>query len=173
MERNAYFAGGCFWCVTPVFRSRKGVLSVTSGYCGGDETDPTYEAVKSQTTGHRETVRIVYDDALISFDRLLAIFLDNVDPFDGGGQFIDRGRSYTLAVYFADETEKEAACRALDALAQSAGRTPCVAVEPYKRFYPAEEFHQDYFLKNPEAFAEELRTSGRAPYRPSPAPGSD
>ena len=65
---------------------------MTSGYCGGDETDPTYEAVKSQTTGHRETVRIVYDDALISFDRLLAIFLDNVDPFDGGGQFIDRGR---------------------------------------------------------------------------------
>ena len=155
--KNAYFAGGCFWCVTPIFKIQRGVISVTSGFSGGDEKDPSYEDVKAQKTGHRETVRIEYDDAVISFEKLLEIFLANVDVYDGEGQYIDRGRSYTLAVYFNDNAERAAAERRIKELE---GKT-FVAVEPFKSFYPAAEEHQDYYLKNPEEFEKELRTSGR------------
>ncbi len=160
--KQAYFAGGCFWCITPTFRELPGVVGVVSGFSGGTEANPSYEAVKHQQTGHRETIAIDYDPDLVSYETLMGIFLDSVDPFDDGGQFIDRGRSYTLAVYWQEESERQAAMAALDALAQSAGRAPAVAVEPFRGFYPAEEYHQDYDLKNPEAFARELEESGRA-----------
>ena len=107
--RSAYFAGGCFWCITPVFAELPGVISVISGYCGGDEVDPCYEDVKSQNTGHRETVKIEYDEKKLSYPQLLKLFFENVDISDSGGQYIDRGRSYTLAVYYTCEVEKEAA----------------------------------------------------------------
>lgn len=161
MTNYAYFAGGCFWCITPIYKIQKGVLAVTAGYCGGDEEFPTYEDVKSQRTGHRETICVEYDGGRIGFERLLEIFLINVDPFDAGGQFIDRGRSYTLAVYYTTEDERRAAERAICALEERAGKKAHIALEPYKRFYPAEEYHQDYYLKNPEAFEEELIKSGR------------
>ena len=103
--KQAYFAGGCFWCITPTFRSLPGVAAVTSGYCGGEQKDAFYEAVKQQRTGHRECIRIDYDPTQASYGALLQIYLDSVDPFDAGGQFIDRGFSYTLAVYYATETE--------------------------------------------------------------------
>lgn len=159
--KNAYFAGGCFWCITPVFDRLEGILSVTSGYCGGDEADPTYEQVKHQQTHHRETIRIAYDEEILSYEKLLQVFLANVDPFDGGGQFIDRGLSYTLAVYYADPQEEQAARAGIAALAQKSGQEVCVAVEPLKTFYDAEEYHQDYYRKNPEAFEKELEESGR------------
>ncbi|MBO4423613.1 MAG: peptide-methionine (S)-S-oxide reductase MsrA [Clostridia bacterium] len=155
--RYAYFAGGCFWCITPVFSEADGVLSVVSGYCGGDENDPSYDDVKAQKTGHRETVMIQYDENRISYDSLLGLFFDNVDVTDGGGQYIDRGRSYTLAVYYQTEEEKEAALSAV----ASRGCAGTVAVEAYKRFYPAEEYHQNYYLKNPELFGKEMTDSGR------------
>ena len=155
--KNAYFAGGCFWCVTPVFAELPGVISVTSGYCGGDEADPSYEAVKSQTTGHRETVKIEYDDSKISYASLLDVFFDNVDITDGGGQFIDRGRSYTLAVYYSSDEEKQAALNKINAL----GCADTVALEEYKKFYDAEEYHQNFYLKKPEKFKEEIILSGR------------
>lgn len=161
MIRRAYFAGGCFWCVTPIYKFQKGVISVRCGYSGGREENPTYEEVKSQKTGHRETIRVTYDDAQIAFDRLFEIFLFNVDPFDGGGQYIDRGRSYTLAVYYTCEEERQTAARRLDALEKERGEKTFVALEPFSVFYEAEENHQDYFEKNPEAFEEELRASGR------------
>lgn len=156
----AYFAGGCFWCITPPFRDLPGVIDVTSGYCGGEETAPAYADVKAQRTGHRETVRVEYDPEQVTFSVLLDTLLANVDPFDGGGQFIDRGHSYTLAVYYETPGE-EAAARERLARLGAEGRTSAVAVEPLRAFWPAEEYHQDYDLKNPEAFAEELRTSGR------------
>ena len=161
MARQAYFAGGCFWCISPVFRSLPGVKGVESGYSGGAEADPAYEDVKKQRTGHRETVRLDYDEAETSFGRLMEVFLKNVDPFDGGGQFIDRGRSYTLAVYYTCEEERAEARRQLDALAQETEKTPQVALEPFSAFYRAEEYHQDYDLKNPEAFQKEIEESGR------------
>jgi len=159
--KTAYFAGGCFWCITPTFNELDGVHSVISGYCGGDEINPAYKDVKSQKTGHRETIRIDYDEANVRYDELLALFLSCVDPFDGGGQFIDRGHSYTLAVYYQTEEEKTAAQRQIAALAAQTGREVCIAVEPCKRFYPAEEEHQDYYLKHPEEFEKELIDSGR------------
>ena len=158
---NAYFAGGCFWCITPTFREWKGVSQVVSGYSGGMEENPTYEAVKQQLTSHRETIRIDYDPEAVSFETLLEIFLGGVDPFDAGGQFIDRGHSYTLAIYWLDEAQKAAAEAAIRALEQDAGKPVFIAIEPFRNFYTAEEYHQNYDLKNPEAFRKELEESGR------------
>ena len=161
MTKTAYFAGGCFWCITPFFKMNPGVLSVTSGYSGGDEENPTYLLVKSQKTKHRETIAVDYDEAVVPFSELLDIFLSGVDPYDEGGQFIDRGHSYTLAVYYTSESEKDAAEGMIRALESASGQKAYIALEPFKRFYPAEEEHQDYYLKNPEAFEEELIASGR------------
>ena len=161
MKRTAYFAGGCFWCITPTFNEMDGVERVISGYSGGDEVDPSYLDVKHQRTGHRETIRIDYDDAQVSYAELFDIFLNGVDPFDGGGQFIDRGHSYTLAVYYLSEAQKQVAEAGIQALANTAGKPVCISVEPFKSFYRAEEEHQDYYLKNPEAFERELIESGR------------
>ena len=155
--KTAYFAGGCFWCITPVFTQIPGVLSVTSGYCGGDEASPSYEDVKSQTTGHRETVKIDYDESRLSYPELLDVFFRNVDITDGGGQFIDRGRSYTLAIYYTSDEEKAAADAKINAL----GCKDTVSVEAYKSFYDAEEYHQNFYLKKPERFKEEIKVSGR------------
>lgn len=168
MKKTAYFAGGCFWCIAPIFDGIEGVTSVVSGYCGGDEVAPTYEQVKSQQTGHRETICIEYDPEKVSFPQLLEVFLDSVDPFDAGGQFVDRGDSYTLAVFCSDETERIEAENSLQKLAEEEGEWPTVSVEPYKKFWPAEEYHQDYYLKNPEAFEEEWRSSGRTAACPLP-----
>ena len=159
--KTAYFAGGCFWCITPSFKETEGVLKVTSGYCGGDEVDPTYSEVKSQQTGHRETIKIDYDAEKISFEELLGIFIDGVDPFDGEGQFIDRGHSYTLAIYYNDINEKEAAEKLINKLESDSGKKVFIAIEQFKAFYTAEEEHQDYYLKHPEEFEKELIESGR------------
>lgn len=160
MEK-AYFAGGCFWCITPTFRELEGVHDVVSGYSGGMEVDPVYEDVKNQRTGHRETICISFDPRQVSFESLLRIYLDSVDPFDDGGQFVDRGFSYTLAVYHVSEAQREIALSMLRQLEATAGKAPCIAVEPFKAFYTAEEYHQNYDLKNPEAFRRELMDSGR------------
>jgi len=160
-SETAYFAGGCFWCITPTFREMPGVADVISGYSGGDEVNPTYEDVKYQRTGHRETIRIDFDPALVSFETLLDIFLSSVDPFDGGGQFIDRGHSYTLAVYPLSESQKNASEAAIANLEAESGQEVKIAVEPFKNFYPAEEYHQDYYRKHPEEFRQELIDSGR------------
>ena len=159
--QTAYFAGGCFWCITPTFREMEGVSDVVSGYSGGDEANPTYEDVKYQRTGHRETIRIDFDPDLVAFETLLDIFLASVDPFDGDGQFIDRGHSYTLAVYPLDKCQQEATEAAIRRLAAESGREVKIAVEPFKSFWPAEEYHQDYYRKHPEEFRQELIDSGR------------
>ena len=159
--KKAYFAGGCFWCIAPVFREMEGVESVISGYCGGDEENPAYEDVKVQKTHHRETICIEYAPDQIPYEDLLGIFLESVDPFDAGGQFIDRGASYTLAVYYTNEKERSISEKMIAKLSAETGKEAAVSVEPYKVFWPAEEYHQNYDLKNPEAFARELEESGR------------
>ena len=158
---TAYFAGGCFWCITPTFKAMPGVNAVVSGYSGGEEVDPTYEDVKYQRTTHRETIQIDYDPQQISFPALMDVFLGSVDPHDPDGQFIDRGFSYTLAVYYLSAEQKEAAEAKLQQLEVTAGLPVYVKVEPFKSFYRAEEFHQDYYLKHPEEFHRELVESGR------------
>ena len=158
---TAYFAGGCFWCITPTFKEMEGVLDVTSGYSGGDEVKPTYADVKYQKTRHRETIQIDFDSEKVSFEELLEIFLSSVDPFDPDGQFIDRGHSYTLAVYHCDDSQRAASERALGALVAESAQQVYISVEPFKSFYAAEEEHQDYYLKHPEEFRQELIDSGR------------
>ena len=157
----AYFAGGCFWCITPAFKELAGVREVVSGYSGGDEVAPAYADVKHQRTGHRETICIDHDPQQVSFATLLEVFLNNVDPFDGEGQFIDRGHSYTLAVYWVNEAQHQAAQASIARLEETSGRRVWVSVEPFKSFYPAEEEHQDYYLKHPAEFEQELIDSGR------------
>ena len=159
--KTAYFAGGCFWCITPTFQEMEGVDSVTSGYSGGMEENPSYEDVKYQRTGHRETIRIAYDEDLVSYTQLLDIFLSGVDPFDEGGQFIDRGHSYTLAVYYETEQERQLAADAIAALEKASGQKVYISLEPFTAFYTAEEEHQDYYRKHPEEFRQELIDSGR------------
>ena len=161
MLETAYFAGGCFWCITPTFKEMAGVLNVISGYSGGEEINPTYIDVKTQKTRHRETIRIDYDPELISFSELFDIFLCGVDPFDPDGQFIDRGHSYTLAVYHLNDTQKEIALGAIAALEVASGQKVFISIEPFRSFYAAEEAHQDYYLKHPDEFRQELIDSGR------------
>ena len=157
---RAYFAGGCFWCVTPIYKMY-GVDKVTCGYSGGDEVNPTYEDVKAQKTGHRETICLEYDNKTVSYDNLLDIYFSNVDPFDKDGQYIDKGFSYTLAIYYTTEEEKEKAEERIKKIEEESGKKTYVTVEPFKSFYEAEEYHQDYYLKNPEEFEKELIESGR------------
>ena len=159
--KTAYFAGGCFWCITPTFQEMDGVFTVTSGYSGGAEVNPSYEDVKYQRTGHRETIRIEYEEDMISYAQLLDIFLSGVDPFDEGGQFIDRGHSYTLAVYYETEAERQLAEAAIGTLEAESGQKVYISLEPYGQFYTAEEEHQDYYRKHPEEFRQELIDSGR------------
>ena len=159
--QSAYFAGGCFWCITPTFAEMPGVFRVTSGYSGGVEENPVYEDVKYQRTGHRETIRIDYDPEQIRYDGLLDVFLSSVDPFDPDGQYIDRGHSYTLAVYWQTQAEEDTARQAVAALEAQAGQKVYVSIEPFTHFYSAEEEHQDYYIKHPEAFRRELIESGR------------
>ena len=153
---HAYFAGGCFWCITPFFTRLPGVGEVISGFSGGDEENPAYEDVKHQKTGHRETISIEYDPDQVRFDTLLRVFLAKVDPTDGGGQFIDRGRSYTLAVYYQNAAEKAVAERQIAAIEGAR-----IALEPFKSFWPAGEEHQYFYLRHPEAFEREMQESGR------------
>lgn len=157
---KAYFAGGCFWCITPAFSDVEGVTSVTSGYCGGEEENPTYEQVKHGLTHHRETVCVEYASPA-TYEGLLDAFLRAIDPFDGDGQFIDKGDSYKTAIFYGNESEKEAAKQAVVRLETDFGRVCCVDLLPLKTFWPAEEYHQDYGSKNPAAFEKELIESGR------------
>ena len=160
-EKTAYFAGGCFWCITPTFKDMEGVVDVISGYSGGKEKDPTYLDVKYQRTGHREAIKVTYLPENVTYPELFQIFLDGVDPFDPDGQFIDRGHSYTLAVYYLSEEEKQTATDGIRKLEEESGKRVYISVEPFKCFYSAEEEHQNYYLKHPKEFEQELIDSGR------------
>ncbi len=159
---KAYLAGGCFWCITPIYKIY-GVDRVVSGYSGGEEENPSYEDVKAQRTGHRETILLEYDPSRITYGELLDIFFESVDPFDPDGQFIDKGYSYTLAIYYSSEEERVIAAERIEKLRRESGRDVFVALEQFTGFYEAEEYHQDYYLKHPEEFERELVESGRKP----------
>ena len=159
--KNIYLAGGCFWCISASFWDLDGVNDVVSGYCGGDEINPTYEQVKSQKTCHRETIKIEYDETKLSPLEILEVFFNNVDPYDFEGQFIDKGFSYTLAFYYQDEDEKKIFEGFLKSKKEENGKDAAIAIEPYKTFYEAEDHHQKFCLRHPEEFEKELKESGR------------
>ena len=151
-------AGGCFWCIAYPFYELKGVLKVISGYSGGVTNNPTYEEVKSQTTGHYEVIKIEYDSSLITYEEILKVYLENIDPFDDGGQYIDRGPSYTLAVFYRDSNMKERAKKVID---NTFNKPTAIKLILEKEFYVAEEYHQEYALKNPKEIEEEFKISLR------------
>ena len=151
-EARATFAGGCFWCMEKPFDELEGVLSTTSGYTGGTQVDPTYNQVSAGGTGHVEAVQVVYDPDSVGYDTLLEVFWQNVDPLDDGGQFCDRGSQYRSKI-FAHEDQKqqlnEQSKQALNASERYQGKPIVTPIEPAQTFYPAEEYHQDYYLKHP------------------------
>jgi peptide-methionine (S)-S-oxide reductase len=147
----ATFAGGCFWCVEADFDAVPGVVRTVSGYTGGALADPTYKRVSAGGTGHREAVQIFYDPKRVTYAALVEIFWRSVDPTDGGGQFCDRGESYETAIFANSLEQKQQAEASKRALQRSAvlGRPVVTPIEVAGRFYPAEDYHQDYYNKNP------------------------
>ncbi len=148
---KATFAGGCFWCMEPPFDELEGVVKTTSGYTGGRVPNPSYEQVSDGGTGHLEAVEVTYDPAKVSYGKLLEAFWRNIDPTDAKGQFCDRGEQYTTAIFFHDEEQRRLAEESKQAIVDSgrlkkAVTTPIRAATP---FYAAEEYHQDYYVKNP------------------------
>ncbi|PLX83917.1 MAG: peptide-methionine (S)-S-oxide reductase [Desulfuromonas sp.] len=160
---KAIFAGGCFWCMEPPFEKLAGVVSATSGYCGGPEVNPSYKEVSSGRTGHAEAVEIVYDPSQVSYAELLEVFWRNIDPTDGGGQFVDRGSQYRSAVFTLDEEQKRLAEASKGRLEETGPFDgPIVTgIVPATAFYPAEEYHQDYYKKNPLRYKYYRYGSGR------------
>jgi len=148
---KATFAGGCFWCMEPPFEKLPGVVSVTSGYTGGQKKNPTYEEVSAGGTGHAEAVEVAYDPAKVSYRQLLEVFWRNVDPTTPDRQFCDVGQQYRTAIFFHDEGQHREA-EASKAEVERSKRFPDPIVTPILPagpFYPAEEYHQDYYKKNP------------------------
>lgn len=148
--KNAYFAGGCFWCTESDFEKLDGVEAVISGYTGGDTQMPTYEQVSSGKTGHIESIKVIYDPKKVSYADLLNHFWKHVDPTDGGGQFVDRGGQYISAIFYANDTEKKLA-QASKAALEKTGifEKPIVTkILPLGKFYDAEDYHQDYYKRN-------------------------
>ena len=161
---KAYFAGGCFWCMEEAFEKLEGVLSVTSGYMGGTVANPSYEAVSAGRTGHAESVEVVYDPAKVSYQKLLDAFWHNVDPITPNAQFCDHGSQYRSAVFFQTDEEKRAADTSKQSIEQSSRfKEPIVTqIVPAAQFYPAEEYHQDFYKKNPLRYKLYKYNCGRA-----------
>lgn len=162
-EKTAVFAGGCFWCLEPPFEALRGVREVVSGYTGGDVENPSYQQVTGGDTGHYEAVRVVYDDSVITYQELLDVFWRNIDPTDRYGQFYDRGGQYKTAVFYNNGTEKRLAERSIENLDASEKFSDPVVTEilPVAVFYDAEDYHQDYYRKNPDRYYGYAEGSGR------------
>ncbi len=148
---TAIFAGGCFWCMEPPFDKLDGVLSTTSGYTAGHKTEPSYREVSSGKTGHTEAVQIVFEPDKISYAELLKVYWKNIDPVAVNRQFCDSGSQYRSGIYFLNDAQQAAARQSLQRLKKDKPFAETIATEilPASAFYPAEEYHQDYYLKNP------------------------
>jgi len=159
----ATFAGGCFWCSESDFEKISGVVKVISGYTGGKKENPTYEEVSAGTTGHVEAIQVYYDPEKVSYEKLLDVFWRHIDPTDGGGQFVDRGTQYASAIFYHDEEQKRMAEKSKEELGKS-GKFSKPIVTPilkFDRYYEAEEYHQDYYKKNPLRYTYYRHGSGR------------
>jgi peptide-methionine (S)-S-oxide reductase len=155
----AIFAGGCFWCVESDFDSVPGVLSTTSGYTGGTTENPTY--YDHTAANHREAVRIEYDSTKVNYAALLDVFWHSVDPTDGGGQFCDRGHSYTTAIYTVGAEDLAAAEKSKKAAEAELGKPIATEIAAAPAFWPAEDYHQDYYRKNPLRYKYYRSSCGR------------
>jgi peptide-methionine (S)-S-oxide reductase len=161
---KAYFAGGCFWCMEEAFEKVEGVLSATSGYMGGRVANPSYEEVSAGRTGHAESVEVVYDPSRVSYQKLLEAFWHNVDPLTPNAQFCDHGSQYRSAIFFQTDEEKRASETSKQALEQSKRFTEPIVTQIVQasQFYSAEEYHQDFYKKNPIRYKFYKYNCGRA-----------
>ncbi|HWW95353.1 MAG TPA: peptide-methionine (S)-S-oxide reductase MsrA [Vicinamibacteria bacterium] len=160
---TAIFAGGCFWCMEPAFASLDGVLSVTSGYTGGQKRNPSYEEVSAGITGHAESVQVIYDPEKITYEQLLVAFWHNIDPLAANAQFCDHGTQYRSAIFYRDESQRRAAEESrqkLEEQPQFKGKIKTEVV-PASTFYPAEDYHQHFYRKNPVRYHQYRQGCGR------------
>lgn len=162
-QQLATFAGGCFWCMVKPFDTWKGVHKVTSGYTGGHVDDPTYEDVKSGTSGHYEAVQISYDPDVIDYQTILDLYWPQIDPTDDGGQFHDRGPQYRTAIFYHDEAQAKLAEASKQQVAASGLFTAPIVTEilPATTFYPAEAYHQNYYQTHKQDYEADRQKSGR------------
>ena len=172
---SAVFAGGCFWCTESDFEKVDGVVQVVSGYTGGHVENPSYKEVSGGGTGHIEAIKVIYDPLKISYEGLLDVFWRHVDPTDPGGQFVDRGDQYRSAIFFASEKEKQLAEDSRKRLEQSGrfGKPVATLIIPLEIFYPAEDYHQDYYKKNPIRYKWYRSGSGRDAFLKNAWPKDD
>jgi methionine-S-sulfoxide reductase len=163
---KATLAGGCFWCMQPPFDKARGVVRTVVGYTGGKEPNPTYEQVSNKQTSHLEAIEITYDPLQISFEQILDIFWRNIDPTQAGGQFADIGPQYRTAIFYHSEEQKRIAEESRSKLARSGkfSKPIVTLLLPASTFYPAEEYHQKYYLKNPAHYNSYAVGSGRKPF---------
>jgi peptide-methionine (S)-S-oxide reductase len=158
---TATFAGGCFWCMEPPFDEIDGVASTTSGFAGGEEKDPSYRKVALGLTNHTETVQVVYDSTKVGYERLLRVYWHNIDPFDGTGQFCDRGSQYRPAIFVHDARQRRLAEASKTAVAARFEESIAVEIHAYDAFYAAKQSHQNYYQKNPGHYKRYRRGCGR------------
>jgi len=160
---KATFAGGCFWCVESDFDKVPGVIRTTSGYTGGSVANPTYEQVSAKTTGHAEAVEIEFDPSRVSYERLLDVYWHSIDPTTKDRQFCDAGSPYRTAIFAHDDAQFKAALASRDALARTKPFAEPIVTEVVRAgaFYPAEEYHQDYYRKNPLRYGYYRTSCGR------------
>jgi len=160
---KATFAGGCFWCMEPPYDKLPGVISTTSGYMGGRTVNPTYEAVSSGSTGHAEVVQVVYDPSKVTYEKLLEVFWVNIDPTVKDRQFCDSGHQYRSAIFYHNEEQRRLASQSKMALESSKALKGPVVTEivAATEFYPAEEYHQHYYKKNPIRYKYYRTSCGR------------
>ncbi|WDV45525.1 peptide-methionine (S)-S-oxide reductase MsrA [Clostridiaceae bacterium M8S5] len=160
---RAIFAGGCFWCMVSPFDVLDGIIRVESGYIGGQITDPTYEDVKSQNSGHYEAIMITFDTEKIDYQKLLKVYWMQIDPTDENGQFHDRGPSYRSAIFYITERQKQLAHESRQKLEdmKKFDKPIVTKILPVSKFYPAEEYHQHFYKKNPVEYKEDRKISGR------------
>ena len=171
----ATFAGGCFWCIEAAFTDLKGVISTTSGLTGGDTTNPTYEQVHHDSSGHREAVLVEYNPNLITYQQLLDQFWRQIDPTDAGGQFIDRGPVYTTAIYYHTDEQKNLAQASKKSLQESKKFDKPIVTQilPASKFYQAHQYQQDFAKKHPLRYQLYKKGSGRSDFIHQTWPGED
>ena len=147
--KEAYFAGGCFWCMEEFFENVKGVEEVISGYSGGKTENPTYKEVTYSNTGHFEVAKITYDENIIKYKGLLDLYWQNIDPFDSAGQFCDKGLSYRSVAFYQNQNEKREVENSMKNIEKRfKGKKVVTFIRKFKKFYPAEDYHQDYYQEN-------------------------
>ncbi len=146
---TAIFAGGCFWCMEPPFDKLDGVISTTSGYTAGHQKNPTYKQVSAGVTGHTEAIEIVFDPDKVSYEKLLEVFWLNIDPLNAKGQFCDYGTQYRTGIYYLDEQQQKHAEASLAGIKSKLNKPIATEIKAATQFYPAEDYHQNYYQVNP------------------------